>query len=33
MKSEWKNTEILKAKGEKAINTNNGGSPGYLRQP
>jgi len=29
-KSEWKNTEIWKVKGEKAMDTNTGGSPGYL---
>src|SRR6218665_2015853 len=32
MKSEWKNTEMWKAKG-KAMDTNMGGSPGYQSQP
>ena len=32
LKSEWKNTEIWKAQGEKVIDTNTGGSPGYLSQ-
>ena len=31
-KSEWKNTEIWKAKG-KAMGTNTGGTPGYQSQP
>ena len=32
MKSEWKNTEMWKAKG-KAMDTYMGGSPGYQSQP
>jgi len=32
VKSEWKNTEMWKAKGEMAMDTNTGGSPGYMSQ-
>jgi len=32
VKGEWKNTEIWKAKEEKAMDTNTGGGLGYLSQ-